>query len=141
MARDSLAHSMSKVLRSGSCTPVDKPWCWRAQVLVVFAQSPELCELIAAVEADYARFVQHPGRRPEGPYAEVLPFLAEQAQDWEAAALATSTTCPPVSVSAPSESKHCRQVHAYGSKAVSRSRWIYDCCQLAMLLIGVCKEP
>ncbi|BDA48624.1 hypothetical protein COCOBI_12-3050 [Coccomyxa sp. Obi] len=67
------------------------------RVLVIFAQSPELRELIAEVEADYARFVQHPGRRPEGPYAEVLPFLAEQAQDWEAAALATSTTCPPVS--------------------------------------------
>ena len=71
-------------------------------MLAIFAQAPELCELIAAVEEDYARFLQHPGRRPEGPYAELLPFLAEQAQDWEAAALATSTTgAPSSSVSIP----------------------------------------
>jgi hypothetical protein len=60
----------------------------------VFAAAPELCELLRAVEADYARFLQH--RRPEGPYAEVLPFLAEQAQEWEAAAAATSASVPPV---------------------------------------------
>ncbi len=72
-------------------------------MLSIFAQAPELCELIAAVEDDYARFLQHPGRRPEGPYAELLPFLAEQAQDWEAAALATSSAGSPTSsVSVPS---------------------------------------
>lgn len=83
---------------------------------MILAQSPELCELIVAVEADYARYVQHPGRRPEGPYAEVLPFLAEQAQDWEAAALATSTTCPPASVRALSQSKQCRLLYSGESK-------------------------
>lgn len=74
---------------------------WSLQVLAIFAQAPELCELIAAVEEDYTRVLQHPGRRPEGPYAELLPFLAEQAQDWEAAATATTTANPPSPVSSP----------------------------------------
>ena len=56
------------------------------QILAIFAAAPELCQLVREVEEDYARFLQHPGRRPKGPYAEVLPFLAEQAQDWEASA-------------------------------------------------------
>ncbi|CAK0739108.1 hypothetical protein CVIRNUC_001137 [Coccomyxa viridis] len=60
------------------------------RVLAIFAAAPELCQLIKDVEADYERFLQHPGRRPKGPYAEVLPFLAEQAQDWESCATATS---------------------------------------------------
>ncbi len=60
------------------------------QILAIFAAAPELCQLVREVEEDYARFLQHPGRRPKGPYAEVLPFLAEQAQDWEASASATS---------------------------------------------------
>ena len=59
-------------------------------MLAIFAAAPELCQLIKDVEADYERFLQHPGRRPKGPYAEVLPFLAEQAQDWESCATATS---------------------------------------------------
>ena len=46
-------------------------------MLAIFAAAPELCQLIKDVEADYERFLQHPGRRPKGPYAEVLPFLAE----------------------------------------------------------------
>ncbi len=58
------------------------------QVLAIFAAAPELRGLIAGVEADYGRYLGHPKRRPEGPHAELLPWLAEQAQDWEAAALA-----------------------------------------------------
>jgi hypothetical protein len=74
-------------------------WLCRAlQVLAIFAAAPELCELLRGVEADYARFLQH--RRPEGAHAEVLPFLAEQAQEWEAAATATSSTSPQSSVCA-----------------------------------------
>ncbi len=67
-------------------------WKWiRVQVLAIFAAAPELCGLIREVEADYERFLQHPGRRPKGPYAEILPFLAEQAQDWESSATASSS--------------------------------------------------
>lgn len=69
------------------------------QVLAIFAAAPELCALIKEVEADYVRFLQHPGRRPKGPYAEVLPFLAEQAQDWETSAAATSAGASPPTVS------------------------------------------
>ena len=70
------------------------------QILAIFAAAPELCQLVREVEEDYERFLQHPGRRPKGPYAEVLPFLAEQAQDWEASASATSSgaSVPTVSV-------------------------------------------
>ena len=62
----------------------------RTQILAIFAAAPELCQLVREVEEDYERFLQHPGRRPKGPHAEVLPFLAEQAQAWEASATATS---------------------------------------------------
>ena len=68
------------------------------QVLAIFAAAPELCQMIKDVEADYERFLQHPGRRPKGPYAEVLPFLAEQAQDWESCATATSAGSSPPAV-------------------------------------------
>ena len=71
------------------------------QVLAIFAAAPELCGLIREVEADYERFLQHPGRRPKGPHAEVLPFLAEQAQDWESSATATSTASSAPTVSCP----------------------------------------
>ena len=67
-------------------------------MLAIFAAAPELCQLIKDVEADYERFLQHPGRRPKGPYAEVLPFLAEQAQDWESCATATSAGSSPPAV-------------------------------------------
>ncbi|KAK9917041.1 hypothetical protein WJX75_000269 [Coccomyxa subellipsoidea] len=87
------------------------------RVLAIFAQAPELCELIAAVEEDYARFLQHPGRRPEGPYAELLPFLAEQAQDWEAAALATSTTGAPSSSALPELRMFSREASGAAQKA------------------------
>ena len=69
------------------------------QVLAIFAAAPELCQLVREVEEDYERFLQHPGRRPKGPHAEVLPFLAEQAQDWEASASATSAGSPVPAVS------------------------------------------
>jgi len=61
------------------------------QVLAIFAAAPELCQLIKDVEGDYEAFLKHPVRRPKGPYAEVLPFLAEQAQEWESSATATTT--------------------------------------------------
>lgn len=76
------------------------------QVLAIFAAAPELCQLVQDVEEDYERFLQHPGRRPKGPYAEVLPFLAEQAQDWEASARATSAGSSVPTVSTPLNSRY-----------------------------------
>lgn len=45
--------------------------------------------MLSVVEADFARFLT--SRRPEGPFAEVLPFAHDQAADWEAAAAADSS--------------------------------------------------
>jgi len=64
------------------------------QVLTIFRAAPELCDLLAGVEAGYAAFLAHPGRRPEGPHAELLPFLADQAAEWEAAAAARCAGAP-----------------------------------------------
>ena len=55
---------------------------------MIFAAAPELCGLIAGAEAALGAHAAHPKRRPEGPQADLLPFLADQAADWEAAALA-----------------------------------------------------
>lgn len=59
------------------------------QVLEVFQAAPELVTMLGTVEADFARFLA--SRRPEGPFAEVLPFAHDQAADWEAAAVADSS--------------------------------------------------
>ena len=80
-------------------------------MLAIFAAAPELCGLIREVEADYERFLQHPGRRPKGPHAEVLPFLAEQAQDWDSSATATSTASSAPTVSCPSMSACALLLH------------------------------
>lgn len=68
------------------------------QVLEVFQSAPELVGMLAAVEADFARFLA--SRRPEGPFAEVLPFAHDQVGDWEAAAAAESSGAAPPEVRA-----------------------------------------
>eukprot|EP00884_Botryococcus_braunii_P012995 jgi/Botrbrau1/21697/Bobra.43_1s0093.1 len=65
------------------------------KVLMVFRTAPELCDLIRTVELEYGRYIAAPGRRPEGRYAELLPFLADQAQEWSAAAAADSANVSP----------------------------------------------
>ena len=75
--------------------------CACIQVLGVFGPSPELCGLIRGVEGDYARFLHHPTRRPEGPHSELLPWLADQAQEWEAVATAGAATAPTASTVSP----------------------------------------
>ncbi|KAK9815560.1 hypothetical protein WJX72_005838 [[Myrmecia] bisecta] len=68
------------------------------KVLNVFVAAPELGDLLRTVEHDFARYMAHPARRPEGLYAEVLPFLHDQAQDWEVTALADSSGRTPPQV-------------------------------------------
>ena len=63
---------------------------WRA--------SPQLVRLLRAVEADLRSYGAQAGRRPEGPYAEVLPFAASQLQDWQSYAAAGQTSTSQVSV-------------------------------------------
>ncbi len=67
-------------------------------MLTIFRAAPELRELLAGVEAGYRAFAAHPARRPEGPHAELLPFLADQALDWEAAAAARCAGAAPTMV-------------------------------------------
>ena len=66
------------------------------QALEVFQSAPELVGMLAAVEADFGRYLG--SRRPEGPFAEVLPFAHDQAADWEAAAAADASGVPPPEV-------------------------------------------
>lgn len=64
-------------------------------MLQVLKASPQLLELLKAVEADTARYTSQAGRRPEGPYADVLPFIVDQRQDWESFATVGQTQAPP----------------------------------------------
>ena len=76
--------------------------------------SPQLLQLLRSVEADLARFTSQPGRRPEGIFADVLPFLVDQLQDWEAYAGA-GQAAPLAQVSAPLESPiKCRALLTQG---------------------------
>lgn len=65
--------------------------------------APELLKLLKDVEGDYSRFTHPEGgltpRRPEGVYAELIPFLQDQAQDWLAAAFVDYTGVLPSPVS------------------------------------------
>ena len=53
------------------------------------------------VERDFAKYAASQPRRADGPYAELLPWLGEQAADWEVAATANCAgDTPAVRVSA-----------------------------------------
>jgi len=52
------------------------------------SDSPDLVALLKAVDASLAHFHSNHHRTTEAAYAEVLPFLCDQALDWEKVALA-----------------------------------------------------
>ena len=54
------------------------------QVLGAVRASAELVPTLDQLEAAFRRYVAT--RRPEGPFAEFLPFASDQVADWEAAA-------------------------------------------------------
>lgn len=58
------------------------------QVMRAWKGAAQLCRLLQAVEPDFLKMKNQAGRRPEGPYAEVLPFMISQQQDWEAYSIA-----------------------------------------------------
>lgn len=74
------------------------------QVVDVFSSAPELVRLLEAVETEAARFAtlngshaatwNMPRYRPEGAFAELLPWVADQVADWEAAASADGLPAP-----------------------------------------------
>ena len=68
------------------------------QVLSVFAAAPDLVNMLREVETAYnAMLNQQPGWM-DSPYAEFLPFISEQARDWEAAATVDNTGSSPTQV-------------------------------------------
>ena len=60
------------------------------RVLGILESSPALVDLLRAVERDVNRCAASQPRRAEGPYAELLPWLIEQSQDWQTAATANA---------------------------------------------------
>ncbi len=68
------------------------------QVLSVFAAAPDLVNMLREVETAYdAMLNQQPGWM-DSPYAEFLPFISEQARDWENAATVDNTGSSPTQV-------------------------------------------
>lgn len=57
--------------------------------------SPRLCHApchapLGRVEKDLSKFAASQPRRADGPFAELLPWLLDQAHDWEVAATANA---------------------------------------------------
>ena len=50
----------------------------------------ELVPTLDQLEAGFRRYIAT--RRPEGPFAEFLPFASDQVTDWEAAAAGSGAT-------------------------------------------------
>ncbi|GBF95518.1 hypothetical protein Rsub_07868 [Raphidocelis subcapitata] len=68
--------------------------CYR--VMRELADAPALVRELAAAEAAFNRYAAASPRRAEGEYSELLPWLLDQACDWEAAAAAGAPTTPPL---------------------------------------------
>eukprot|EP00879_Flechtneria_rotunda_P023522 GHRR01024884.1.p1 GENE.GHRR01024884.1~~GHRR01024884.1.p1 ORF type:complete len:956 (+),score=357.62 GHRR01024884.1:92-2959(+) len=67
------------------------------RVMKALAESGEaLMQELAQAEAAYNKYIISSLRRPEGDLAELLPWLADQAADWEQAAAAGAPTTPPI---------------------------------------------
>eukprot|EP00878_Enallax_costatus_P046625 GHUV01056863.1.p1 GENE.GHUV01056863.1~~GHUV01056863.1.p1 ORF type:complete len:446 (+),score=107.20 GHUV01056863.1:330-1667(+) len=67
------------------------------RVMKMLAESgPELMQDLRQAETAYNKYISSSLRRPEGDLADLLPWLADQAADWEAAAAAGATTTPPI---------------------------------------------
>ena len=62
-----------------------------SQVFQALKASSQIADLLKTIEGDLLRYQAQPGRRPDGVYAEVLPFLAEQQQQWQSFATAGLT--------------------------------------------------
>ncbi|KIZ00357.1 hypothetical protein MNEG_7603 [Monoraphidium neglectum] len=71
------------------------------RVLRELADSRELLEELRGAEAAFNRFASSSPRRPEGEYEELLPWLLDQAADFEAAAAAGAPAAPPLLLESP----------------------------------------
>ena len=68
------------------------------RVLGVLESSSVLVSMLRSVERDFNRCAASQPRRAEGPYAELLPWLIDQAQDWQMAATANALGDSPASL-------------------------------------------
>lgn len=69
--------SVSRVAARGETSVQDL-----VKVLKVFERSPTLVQLLQDVERDANRCYQSEPRRAEGPFAEMLPWVIDQAENW-----------------------------------------------------------
>lgn len=58
------------------------------KVMSVLENAQELVSILKEIEKDYGRCAVSQPRRAEGRYAELLPWLIDQAEDWQVAATA-----------------------------------------------------
>lgn len=69
--------SVSRVAARGETSVQDL-----VKVLKIFEKSPTLVQLLQDVERDANRCHQSEPRRAEGPFAEILPWVIDQAENW-----------------------------------------------------------
>lgn len=82
-----LERSISRVSIRGESAAQDV-----LSVLSVLESSPELLNLLRNIEQDINKAAASKGRRVEGQYAEILPWLLEQEQDWRVMASTNAST-------------------------------------------------
>jgi hypothetical protein len=87
--------SLSRVAARGESAVQDV-----VTVVGALEAAPALVDLLRRVDRDLARCAASAPRRGEGPYAELLPWAAEQAHGWQAAAAATALGASPACAAA-----------------------------------------
>ncbi len=80
------------------------------QVLGALRAAADLVPTLDQLEAGFRRYIAT--RRPEGPFAEFLPFASDQVTDWEAAAAGNGATADSIQA----------EVHQEHAVAVCRGR-------------------
>jgi hypothetical protein len=82
------------------------------RVMGILESAPELVDLLLSVERDVNRASTTQGRRMEGPHAELLPWLLEQAQDWQEAATANALGDTPATATASAAARGAQPTYA-----------------------------
>lgn len=91
-----LERSISRVSVRGETAVQDV-----VRVMGVLEAAPSLVDMLRQVERDYNRCLASQPRRAEGPFAELLPWLVDQAHDWQVSATANCMGDTPALRSAP----------------------------------------
>ncbi|KAK9861773.1 hypothetical protein WJX84_002738 [Apatococcus fuscideae] len=62
------------------------------KALSVFPAAPDLVSMLTEVETAYNAMIHQQAGWMDSPYAEFIPFMSEQARDWESAAVADTSS-------------------------------------------------